>query len=165
MSKVITFSRYFPPHHIHKGEATNFVEKFWSGLLKIDGLDAAEYLKSIGKSASEYERYNPKFHTIRAGLRFKVGDMFSPRIWQNVPYKSNQLQFAPDLTVKKTWAFEMRCEAVNGKLKQSCLVNGEPYDHIKIARNDGLNPRDFLSWFNRPFTGQIICWNNEIKYV
>lgn len=161
MSKVITFSRFFPPHHVHHGQPTDFVEKFWSGLLKIDRELYADYLHPDGVP---YEEYPPKFHTIRAGLRFKAGDKFSPRIWQNVPYKSKQLQFAPDMVVKKTWGFEMKCGAAKGALVQECFINGKRANASQIAKNDGLELVDFLSWFNRPFTGQVISWTEHIEY-
>lgn len=40
-----------------------------------------------------------KYHTIRAGNRFKKGDYFSPRIWTDKPYASKQYQFHPDILI------------------------------------------------------------------
>lgn len=37
---------------------------------------------------------------------------------------------------------------------------------FEIAENDGLTSDDLLAWFKypKPFSGQIICWNHNIKY-
>jgi hypothetical protein len=34
-----------------------------------------------------------------------------------------------------------------------------------LAKNDGLSHDDFKDWFSKlPFSGQIICWNENVKY-
>lgn len=145
MSKVITFSRYFMKGHPRKGEPTLFVEKLCA---------------SINKPLPGYENITPKYHTIRKGNRFKVGDMFSSRIWSGKPYRSKQLIICPDLKVEKIFSFEIS--------NNEYLLNGQVLTLRKlteIANNDGLDVDDFECWFNiKQFNGQIICWNKDIIY-
>lgn len=176
MSRVLTFSRYFPSYHPRKGEPTYFVEKIW----KCTGA-VYEYARNLDEELSRFLdtdlKFNPKGHTIRAGYRWKVGDKFSPRIWSDKPYRSKQIIIAPDIEIKKVWDVEI-----------SAFTHG--YTHITIpskdknlrthgyrsmiplgdvAANDGLEIKDFEAWFNPAkidtlFEGQIICWNENIKY-
>ena len=150
MSRVITFSKYFPAYHPRIGEPTLFVEQIQGGL---------------------------KVHTIRAGNRWKVGDKFSPRIWAGKPYRTPQLTIAPDMEIKKVWDYEVK---INPSGVEQWFINGtmvsESNDYMQqwfnaglielIARNDGLTLQDFLNWFKHPsnFKGQIICWNENINY-
>lgn len=103
----------------------------------------------------------PKHHTIRAGHRWKVGDKFSPRVWSGKPYRSKQIQFAPEIEVQKIWRFEIDSHAV---YLDGCYM---PADTVGIcANNDGLSFVDLMHWLRYPrhFTGQIICWNEQINY-
>lgn len=163
MSRVITFSRVFPSYHPKAGEPTYFVEKIIGGLVHLDkpgcdtelikGLRDCGWLK-IGNMSDNY-----KYHTVRAGHRWKVGDKFSPRVWSDKPYRSKQITIASDIEIKKIWDVEFD---EDGCLWVYGLIEG---DHLnKVAKNDGLTTRDLLDWFNKPFTGQIICWNEKIKY-
>jgi hypothetical protein len=163
MSRVLTFSRTFPSYHPRKGEPTYFVEKLnkslpiWKyGIIFTDLIHNdipffdIEYYKTCEK----------KYHTIRAGHRWKVGDNFSPRVWSGKPYQSKQIIIAPDLEVKKVWDFEIK--------ENSIMVNSFLYSGAenRIAKNDGLDRDDFLNWFKYPksFDGQIICWDSSINY-
>ena len=42
----------------------------------------------------------------------------------------------------------------------------ESYDRIisDLARNDGLTVKELEAWFHKPIEGQIIVWNNCVKY-
>src|ERR1700745_105437 len=99
--RQIMFSRSFPQAHPRVGEPTHFVEKIWAGLadqgMVMDGIDFGNY------PADFHRYYNavPKWHTIRAGNRWKVGDIFVPKIWSGLPYRSKTISFAPPLEVKK----------------------------------------------------------------
>lgn len=169
MSKVITFSRYFPSYHSKGGQPTGFVEKIIWGLHVIGlGKDLHEWKFKVPIEfvhSFKLEGHEaPKFHTIRAGHRFKEGDWFSPRVWSGKPYNSKQIQFAPDIEVTKTWDFKL--------LDDGCIyINGGLYAYPNsdfalkpLAENDGLDWVDLLNWFNKPFEGQIICWNDKIEY-
>lgn len=165
--RVITFSRYFPKKHPKVGASTFFVEQIWSGLLNVLMLNGRQELYKISKSLPELDKswsekiiWNDKYHTIRAGNRWKIGDMFSPRIWSGNPYRSKQIQFAPPIEIKKIWDIEM--------YGMTTLLNDKPINSLtlqEIAKNDGLNYKDFDVWFDPlPFKGQIICWNENINY-
>lgn len=185
MSKVITFSRVFPSYHPRKGEPTYFVEKIWEAI----GMPSFGVGNPWGEGwhdtplTDEYLRYirgnddidnKPKHHTIRAGHRWKIGDKFSPRVWSGKPYASKQITFAPDIEIKKVWNFDVDENGVcslNGKYILE-YEDGSMNDMEKqIASNDGLTDIDFFHWLIYPiyksgeaFTGQIICWNENINY-
>lgn len=201
MSRVLTFSRTFPSYHPKKGQPTYFVEKLnkslpiWKyGIIFTDLIHNdipffdIEYYKTCEK----------KYHTIRAGHRWKVGDKFSPRVWgddtnpktgRSGPYQSKQIIIAPDLEVKKVWDFKIVTEDDDGESDWSYVEflgktytcygygNHDDFKIVEIAKNDGLEIRDFYEWFltgrtkkqrlnNEPkiFDGQIICWNENINY-
>lgn len=164
MAKVITFSRVFPSYHPKAGMPTFFVEKIWKSLggvvLKYTNpFHTEDYKKGIVWGYQLVE--GCKHTTIRAGHRWKAGDWFSPRVWSGKPYRSKQIQFAPDIQVKKVWDVEFD--------EDGCLwiisdkERGPRVLH-RVAKNDGLTLDDLIAWFNKPFTGQIICWNENIKY-
>lgn len=188
MSKIITFSRQFPSYHPRKGEPTYFVEKIYKSILKptdhvpITGIEESLSLFALMDA-------DPKFHTIRAGHRFKAGDWLTPKVWGNDinpksgrsgPYHSKPITFAPDIQVKKTWDFEMDINGVCAIAKPGeQVIYTFEYDDLypdsldnEIAKNDGLSPEDFYWWFsgspdfkkNEGFQGQIICWNDQIEY-
>lgn len=164
--KVITFSKTFPVYHPEKGNQTKFLEKIWSGLLQIDRELYVDYLTGEARPDymshySAYEIFEPKYHTIRSGKRFKVGDQFSPRMWSAKPYASKQLIIAPSLTIKKTWSFEIKEHEV---FLDGSRISG--MDVSIIAQNDGLSFVNFMQWFNfpKPFNGQVICWNDKLDY-
>lgn len=172
MSKVITFSRYFPKGHPRAGEPTYFVGKILISLNNQDW-DIVHDKNNPEKSLFELlpidltypmRNPNPKFHTIRAGNRWKVGDKFSPRVWSGKPYNSPQIIIAPDIEIKKVFQFTIS----GGEF----WINDNIYDGMnidfleQIAANDGLTRCDLLDWFKypKPFQGQIICWNESINY-
>ena len=176
MSKVITFSRTYPFYHPRKGEETFFVEKIWKFIY--DAYEGSnnplagywenyDYTLGIDYNISHnIHNHYPKSHTIRNGNRWKVGDMFSPRIWSGKPYNSPQIIIGPDIEIKKIWRFDI--EPLGGDY----LLNGHKlnFDTLKIiAQNDGFTELDdFEPWFNvkrnKGFCGQIICWNDKIEY-
>ncbi len=161
MSKVITFSRTFPAYHPRKGEPTYFVEKFTKSLLS-QGNRPVDINCDFDEEM--YYLCDPKYHTIRAGQRFKIGDKFSPRVWSGKPYQSKQIIIAPDTEIKKIWNFS------KDLISPDFYINGirlqEPHFMHSIAANDGLSLNDLLAWFKypKPFSGQIICWNENINY-
>lgn len=177
MARVITFSRFFPVYHPKKGQPTNFIEKIWRSFEKESGLPKSFHpfvdqvavnigLKN-GMSFNEYVEFyselTPKHHTIRNGNRWKAGDYFSPRVWSGKPYASPMITIAPDIKIEKVWDISLR---IRGDFKE-LYCNDEDLTGTsisKIAMNDGLTVEDLFAWFNKPFTGQIICWNKEIEY-
>jgi len=179
--KVITFARYFPKKHQREGEATFFVERIWKGLdtgnrmngeysiyYKLPRLmkDGHWQLPHLWRDQMIDKKFFPKYHTIRAGKRWKVGDWFSPRIWSGLPYRSKQIQFAPDIQIKNIWDVNIGGERFNKCV--SVVHDNSKYETLiplaDVAKNDGLSNDDFINWFPNNFSGQILCWSNKIKY-
>ena len=170
MPKVITFSRVFPAYHPRKGEPTYFVEKILSSL----NIAPADFSDEVNHIIDAFEYFNgtydPKHHTIRAGNRWKVGDKFSPRVWSGKPYNSKQIIIAPDIEIVKVWDIEIKVKPKNDLSGfADILINGNKIDAEflkQVAANDGLTLGDLLRWFQypKPFKGQIICWNPNVKY-
>jgi len=167
MSRVITFSRYFPSYHPRKGEDTFFVEKILNGIgekMQSGIVDLNLLSKEVRSIVNDFvllcSSEDIKSHTIRAGNRWKVGDKFSPRVWSGNPYRSKQITIAPDITIANVFDVEFLgfTKWVNGKVLNN-------YELAELAKNDGLNIYDFNNWFNKlPFVGQVICWSDKIKY-
>jgi hypothetical protein len=169
--KVLTFSRFYPSYHPKKGHETFFVEKITKGLVQITGAGVGIHEK-VDFNLELYYLCNPKFHTIRAGNRWKVGDWFSPRVWSGKPYRSKQIEFAPPIQVKKVWPITIQPHNEHGfviHINDRYVADWEGTANItqsELAKNDGLEKADLLHWFRvpKPFTGQIICWNENIEY-
>lgn len=197
MSRIITFSEFYPKYHPKAGEPTFFVEKIWEGLARLGNLDPGNSIILQHVLDERIENYamgrifDPKYHTIRRGNRWRVGDWFSPRVWSGKPYRSKQIQFAPDIQVKKVWDIIICRGREYVSFKINTAENGNShwillkdiYENKTLALNDGLDPEDFASWFkvvsnakksheffaklDTPhviFSGQIICWNDKIIY-
>lgn len=164
MAKVITFSRVYPAHHPRKGEPTFFVEKLIEGFKQLgltipkNELVTKPFIRSLN-----FEKFDPKWHTIREGQRFKAGDWFSPRCWEGKPYNSKQIILCEDVQVKKTWDFNLTKDTfyINGN-----ALHENSWEYInQFIKNDGfINIGDFTHWFKEGFEGQIICWNEKIQY-
>jgi len=180
MSKVLTFSRFYPSYHPKAGQPTFFVEKIVRSIFddRAFSYKNIEPVKSFGGhdittlNLRPVELFEPKHHTIRAGHRFKAGDWFSPRVWgddinpksgKKGPYHSKQITFAPDIQVKKVWSFSIVLDGLYIDQQRYLILSGLIKE---VAANDGLDLDDFLDWFRYPreFTGQIICWNESIDY-
>ena len=180
MARVITFSRFFPAYHPKKGQETYFVEKIWKSLYDLEKssyIPFAEHqqnLDSILYPNIDYldtnrniHSHKPKHHTIRNGNRWKAGDYFSPRVWSGKPYASTMITIAPNIKIEKVWDIAVNCNGDTGFV----VLNGLEFPlksvntlALKLATNDGLSLDELIAWFNKPFNGQIICWNKEIEY-
>ena len=174
---VLTFSRKFPAYHPKAGQPTHFVEKLWQSIYmeQFEQCTRAQFdfstLYGAGIDIYAHDKYQPKHHTIRAGHRFKPGDWFSPRVWSGQPYRNKQIIIAPPIQVKQVWNFEI-CD--DGRIQIDGKTIFDPDFQfaesnkrlIEVASNDGLSVTDMLLWFKhpKPFTGQIICWNENIQY-
>jgi hypothetical protein len=177
MSKVIVFSRLFPKGNDREGQQTFFVEKIWKYFiseeksrineLKYYQQNYYDLFNPISESDVNLDKYLPKLHTIRAGNRWKAGDVFSPRVWIDKPYKSKQLQIAPEIRIKKIYPIEIIDNEIiiNGSLFgrfSKCYCDENIYT---LANNDGLSIVDFVNWFGeKKFKGQIICWSDCVSY-
>lgn len=180
MSKVITFARSFPAYHPKAGQQTDFVRKLWKGFVESELISiskASELSRETGLGDLNfvdvarkymYNSDHPKFHTIRAGSRWKAGEYFSPRVWSGKPYNSPQIIIAPDIKIEKVWDV-----LIDGhKRRMNVSISGKKDNGYRtliplsdVAKNDGLTNEDFEDWFNKtPFIGQVICWNKNIEY-
>lgn len=176
--RVLTMSRFFPKGHIREGQPTHFVEKIWSNpFVSIINQDLLQN-EILNFSRHEY-LYTAKHHTIRAGERWKPGDMVSLRVWSDKPYRSKQIEFA-QVEVKKTWSFEMGpVPGTNPISDTQIAIDGRVHSLLtplsdivqKVSANDGLSIEDFISWFSihpkkkgAEFRGQIVCWNQNVNY-
>lgn len=167
--KVLTFSTAFPKGHPKASQPTYFVEKILrtihDGQMIFDNIP-----HELQPLIDDYELVSgiySKHHTIRAGARWKPGDMASLRIWSDKPYRSKQIEFA-QVEVKKVWPVTIIIDDIfnpicsGDKVLPTCI----------IAKNDGLECDDFVKWFmihpkkaGAIFTGQIICWSDAIDYT
>lgn len=158
MSKVITFSRVFPSYHPKAGQPTYFVEKICKSLhIKGNRFDINDSIFDEGI----YNLIDPKNHTIRAGHHVKPGDFIRPSVWSGKPYASKQIIIGPDIEIKKTWDFDK--DLLGGEFRLNGLEL-HPAQLEVIAKNDGLTLGELMSWFKKPFTGQIICWSKNVEY-
>lgn len=179
MSKVIRFSRQFPSYHPRKGEPTYFVEMilnwYWETQNpQFHNVEDMIFLLNPDKDADLLKNFvaslNPdikawKSHTIRQGERFKAGDMASLRVWSGRPYHTTDIVITPEVKIPKVWEFSRKEHAFYMEYKNEKKEIPELiHPFILIANNDGLFPDDMISWFNKPFDGQIICWNELIEY-
>lgn len=172
MSRVISYSRKFPSYHERKGEPTYFVEKFLRSVYYGKTPLLLDHLEGLNPDYAEISDFRaelrhpmdfePKHHTIRNGNRWKAGMKFSPRVWSGTPYKSKMIIIAPDTEIKLVQDFKIRGGLFfidNKKVVDESILH-------KLANNDGLTRSDLFKWFKYPkdFTGQIICWADNIKY-
>lgn len=184
MSKVITFSRVFPKYHPKAGQPTYFIEKillpfygcgfmgyeYASTLQDLNAtLNGGEHKEALSLWSNFWDltvgnqELTYKYHTIRSGNRWKVGDKFSPRVWSGKPYKSKQIVIAPDIEILNIYNIKIYKD-------NEVSINGMSYQHLllceKLAKNDGLSIADFASWFlpSLPFEGQVICWSDDVSY-
>lgn len=186
MSKVIIISRTFPATHPRRYEPTFFVEKIWKALQTHGYKEPWNFFNELPGLSSvinihDYAASKEKYHTIRAGRRWKLGDMASLRVWSGLPYRSKQIAIVPDLMIQKAIDIEIHFNPFQvviptpGKTNQwGMLSNG------LVAENDGLSYDDFQNWFDpwktnrktlisskpirEKFIGQILCFTNTISY-
>jgi hypothetical protein len=191
MAKVITLSRYFPSYHPKAGQPTYFVEKVWNGFHE-DALGERFYMpfeediydlnsnRNISISTlmefkdslvkGRTNKFEPKYHTVRSGKRWKAGDKASLRVWSGVPYDSKQIILAPDIVIPKVLDVEMYY-STDGKLPMGLTIeiDGAQYPYgcnewIPLSQNDGLELLDMKHWFElspdfkkeKHFSGQMI---------
>ena len=156
----------FPTYHPKAGQPTYFVEKFLKGrpttIEKTAWNPEKSLIEQLPMALDMWAEFKPKYHTIRAGKRWNEGDYFSPRVWSGKPYNSKMITIAPDTLIKKVYDFKIRSGRFfinNYKVEIESVL----YD---VAHNDGLVRKDLFEWFKYPndFDGQIICWNENVKY-
>lgn len=177
IKRYLSFSTTFPSYHPKVGQPTHFIEKIWSGLLQIDPQWYGQFLpgfdedddRNFNLSYSRMRSFEPKYHTIRAGHRFKVGDGIIPFTWSGKPYRSKWIKpfHNGDLVIPVERVWDFRVELL-GKCPMFYLEDqfiNLPMEPT-ISKNDGFKTIiDFVDWFNEPISGQIITWNPELRYL
>ncbi len=173
------------------GQPNYFIEKIWESVLH----KTHDYLKYQQQHLTQFGDYwdgtgdmyhepvNPKYHTIRAGSRWKKKLAIHPVINNRT---QNRFQFAPI----------MACESVqNIEITDVSHLHGSNYEYgylmkipvhgvnyfklfdvvinnrklklpeiKKLAINDGFDSvEDFFAYFDTDFQGQIIHWT-DLKY-
>ena len=155
--KDIKFSVTFPKYHPRAGEPTHFVEKIWEAVPGDNILyDAINYevLRPYAESFQSKKMWTPKRTTIRAGHRWKKGDMFIPKIWTGLPYRSKPIAICEPLEVLEVEAFYASADEM---YLNNNLINDEEMSFI--YQDDGFDElEDFMNWFNpgQTFDGQRI---------
>jgi hypothetical protein len=190
-TKHITFSRSFPAYHPKKGQQTYFVEAILTQL-DIDYTDDKYFVWLVENNPKITELFLSQFflslshdiesksHTIRSHkIPLNIGDYISSYCWADRPYHKTpdgywQIKFAPNIEIKKVWDYKYiilpkqskwLINNVEVSVFDSYMQQWANSDIIKkIAQNDGLNLTEFCDWFNKPFSGSIICWNELINY-
>lgn len=163
----VKFSTYFPKYHPRAGQPTHFVEKIWQAVAKNKEANKEATIKSALKRANDFQRsfiksyaskdWTPKRTTIRAGHRWKKGDLFIPKIWTGKPYRSKPIAICDPLEILDVDTFSTRAYG-EYRLNDMPLLLSE----LKvIATDDGFDEvDDFELWFNwkkgQTFEGQRI---------
>lgn len=186
MARVLPFSQSYPSYHQRAGAPTYFVEQIWNGFKALRAESTSDMEDNVNKLNKHLPHdivykflknlhnqtvfFTTKYHTIRIGNRWKVGDMFSPRVWSGKPYNSKQIILAPDIEVKKVWNIEIYSEGddIIQIIQTDGFNKGELIEIEEVAANDGLSYADFVNWFpvkkGESIFAQIICWNQNIQY-
>lgn len=168
----LIFSQRYPSYHPKAKQPTYFVEAIltqqginWHDpnylelLITLNPNLSHAVLHRFWENLSSATAIPPKHHTIRGSFRIKHGQQITPRVWSGTPYRTKQITFAPPIEIVYTIgiAYSPKRGWYMKQAQATTIIT-------TIARNDGLAFADFAAWFNKPFAGQIICWNNEIQY-
>jgi len=152
-------SRAFPTTHPKKGEPTYFVEKIIVGQIDVENFThivcSQEYDSEIVETCND-----PKLHTCRANYPLwekRIKEVQAGRAvielfyWEDKPYRSKQVVFAvldkdSGCGVQK---MTFNKEDQNKPVLLYPVIEDRPVieDIQTIRKNDGLEWKDFKSWF------------------
>lgn len=156
---VLGFKQFFPWHTEKNPAPTYFKEKI------LASVDDVWSTKDGSFKARNISLYHPKLHTIRAGSRWKAGDIL--HMAYGVRTKNYQ-QFnkgIPELErVKSVQKIEIIRDPYFGCIIQVDNRQLGMAEIVDLITNDGFeSPDDFLKWFSKDFTGYLIHWT-DLKY-
>lgn len=122
---VLTVSQRFPKTHKKAGQSTGFPL-------------AIKHYDKIHTIRGNYELWKKRFENIDSGKA-----ILSVRIWEDMPYKSKQLEiFRYDHTHKI--GLQKLDDPTNFVYAP---IEGKKVNWEEIAKNDGLSFEDFCEWF------------------
>jgi hypothetical protein len=158
-------SRQFPAYHPRKGQPTSFVEKIWKSLYVNNSCPDQvsewinNYVAIMKCDLASFNDIHKKLHTIRSGSRFKAGATASLKVWSGRPYWTSPIEFA-QVKIVKTLPVDIYF--TNGEMR--IMIDGNIHNNCElVAKNDGLELADFYGWFQKPMSGQIICFS-DVNY-
>ena len=136
---VLTLSRVFPAKHKKKGQSTFFRDKFHAAISRND-----EYWNKLHTIRANYPLWKKRFEQIERGEA-----CLSVRQWTGKPYASKQEEIAR-LTKDDGIGLQMLRFArySDGFIYlDSAHVDDHDLQVMELAKNDGLDYGDWLSWF------------------
>lgn len=136
--------------------------------------------KILSPYVTGFSKYDPKLHTIRLGERWKAGNSiqmaYGVRTKDYFQFNDEipELGFCKSvqkIVIKPLFGNEeLRISKTNISLiipLPEILIDTKKLDNdqvVRLIRNDGFDSIiDFMMWFNKPFSGQIIHWT-DLKY-
>lgn len=99
-------------------------------------------------------RRGRKIHTLRS-YTLEIGEWIQPYEWSGRPYHSPAVNITLPLIVVAVYPIHICGKKVtvgNRDFSQSQIE--------MLAANDGLTVEDFWFWFEKSFSGNVICWQN-----
>lgn len=127
---VITLSKNFMKGHPKEGNPTNFINRFISH----------DKIHTIRANYSLWEKRIKEIEAAKAIL--------SIRVWKDKPYRSGQIEIETLSCINNVGI--QKIEFTNDLTE--CIIEGKHYSYTEVAKNDGLLPEDFLSWFKQSDT-------------
>lgn len=175
---VLMVSKYFPAYHVRAGQETLFKEKIYASIHpNLAAVGTQEH--PIKYPIKFHFNLEPKIHTIRGSYelwaaraeKINRGEaVLSLRQWSGKPYRSKQEEF---LRLERISVQRIRCgwmHGLEGGTKQVKFLAFDLDGHgifsrAILAKNDGLEFKDFCDWFREPFSdGVIIHFTENFKY-
>lgn len=130
-------AKTFPKKHLREGEPTNFKEQILSG-------------DKIHTIRTNYELWKKRIEEVEKGIAY-----LSLRQWEGLPYKTKQVEIKQIHDINGVGIIPV--EKRNGGqiweyVKDATLLDFVPLKplgnkNIDLAKNDGLDLDDFMSWF------------------
>lgn len=149
---VIILSKFFPKNHINAGKPTDFKSSFLSK-------------RKVHIIFTNYPLWEKRIKEVLRGEAF-----LSIRQWKGKPYRSSQEEITR-LTAKHCVGIQKvsfhRAEWYGDDNKYHycynvTLDNDKRIDIYNIACNDGLDPIDFIEWFDRDIGKQELDGDGRV---
>lgn len=139
---VVTLSKNFMKGHPKEGNPTNFINRFISH----------DKIHTIRANYSLWEKRIKEIEAAKAIL--------SIRVWKDKPYRSGQIEIETLSCINNVGI--QKIEFTNDLTE--CIIEGKHYSYTEVAKNDGLLPEDFLSWFKQSDTSEPLAIIHFTKF-